>query len=191
MGTAARLLDERRKEIINGRVVMMSPRPVLNHYQVARNIARIFEDYLLGKTCRVFGDGVDLYLSEDDQFIPDGMVVCDPKKIGGTKIIGAPDLVVEVLSPSTANHDRKEKKNAYAKHGVKEYWIVNIESRSVEVYLLQDGVLDLDKMYSLYPVCMIRDMSEAEKMELLVNEFYCSIFPDLPIPLEKIFSQLL
>ena len=96
---------KRREELVDGKTVMMSPRPSVNHSQVASNIYYLFAHYLRKKTCRPFADGVDLYLDEDNQFIPDFMVVCDPDKIKPDGVHGAPDLVVEVLSPSTARND--------------------------------------------------------------------------------------
>ena len=179
--------NQYRKEIIGGRVVMMSPARI-GHQQVAGNLYRFFGNYLEGKPCRVFPDGTIVSLSEEDQFVPDLSIVCDPGKIGETKITGAPDLVVEILSPSTAKYDRRDKMKVYEKHGVREYWIISIESRSVEVYLPENGCLELDKIYTIYPAYHIRDMDDAEKASLLVEDFRCSLFPDLPIPLEMIFA---
>ena len=116
--------EEHPFEILGGRMVSMSPRPAINHNRIAGNIYRIFSLFLKGKSCEAFGDGVDLFLSEEDHFIPDGMVVCDKNKIRSNYISGAPDLVVEVLSPRTARNDRWHKKNAYETAGVTEYWIV-------------------------------------------------------------------
>ena len=189
MATTARQIDARRREIIDGKVVMMSPARI-SHQQVSGNIYHFFRNYLQGKPCRVFPDGTMVYLSEKNQFSPDCLIVCDPDKIGETKIMGPPDLVVEILSPSTANNDRIYKKKIYEKYGVREYWIVNIESRSVDVLLLKDGVLELEHIYTLYPACLIEDMDEADKAEFLVEEFRSSLFPDLPVPLEVIFAQL-
>ncbi len=179
--------NQYRKEIIGGRVVMMSPARI-GHQQVAGNLYHFFRSYLEGKPCRVFPDGTIVSLSEEDQFVPDLSIVCDPGKIGETKITGAPDLVVEILSPSTAKYDRRDKMKVYEKHGVREYWIISIESRSVEVYLPENGCLELDKIYTIYPAYLIRDMDDAEKASLLVEDFRCSLFPDLPIPLEMIFA---
>ena len=98
--------DPPSEELINGNVVLMSPRPNVNHNRVAFNIHRIFDKYLNGKKCVPFGDGYDLYLSEKERYVPDFMVVCDRDKIHTDGVHGAPDLVVEVLSPSTARYDR-------------------------------------------------------------------------------------
>ena len=69
-----------------------------------------------------------------NQFIPDFMVVCDPDKIKPDGVHGAPDLVVEVLSPSTARNDKTRKKDIYARCGVQEYWIVDPSGKSLEIY---------------------------------------------------------
>ena len=98
--------EEPREELIGGKVVAMSPRPAFNHNRVAFRIAHIFENYLDGKKCTVIADGTDLFLTEEDRFIPDVMVVCDRDKIRRDGVHGAPDLVVEVLSPSTARNDK-------------------------------------------------------------------------------------
>ena len=180
--------EERREELIGGKVVMMSPRPRWNHMSVAGNIYNIFSNYLRGKKCTPIQDGFDLYLDDENRFVPDFMVVCDPEKIKSDGVHGAPDLVVEVLSPSTMRDDKTRKKDAYARCGVREYWIISIESRSVEVYLPENGCLELDKIYTIYPAYLIRDMDDAEKASLLVEDFRCSLFPDLPIPLEMIFA---
>ena len=116
-------------ELIDGEIVLMSPRPATNHNQTAFNIAALFKTFLKGKTCRVFPDGMDLYLTEKDRFVPDVMVICDRSKIKNDGIHGAPDLVVEVLSPSSIKRDRIYKKRIYEQCGVREYWIRSEERR--------------------------------------------------------------
>ena len=90
--------EEFREELIGGKAVAMSPRPMYNHNHIAFNIAVLFSNYLRGKPCTVVPDGTDLYLTEEDRFVPDVMVVCDRDKIRRDGVHGAPDLVVEVLS---------------------------------------------------------------------------------------------
>ena len=182
--------DEQRTELINGQVVAMAPRPLINHSLIAWNIYRIFSNFLTGKACTPFADGADLHLTEDNIFVPDMMVVCDRDKIKRDGVYGAPDLVVEVLSHSTAKRDRGYKKDLYARCGVREYWIVSPESRSVEVYLLQDGQFVLHDVYSLYPDWMLEKMTEEERAEV-PDAFPCSIFPDLSIVLEDVFYRTL
>lgn len=137
-------------ELIDGKVVMMSPRPRVRHVQVAARIANLFDQKLRGKRCTALPDGVDLILDEKNHFIPDAMIVCDPDKIKDTCVEGAPDLVVEVLSPSTAKRDRGDKAKAYAQAGVRVYWIVSIETRSIEVYHNEEGRFELAQVYTYY-----------------------------------------
>ena len=102
--------DEIKTELINGKVFTMSPRPRLEHNIVLGNIFGLFWTYLKGKTCRAYCDGVDVFIDEKNRFIPDVMIVCNPSIRKKDGIYGAPDLVVEVLSPSTAYNDRFRKK---------------------------------------------------------------------------------
>lgn len=181
--------EETWEELIGGRVVAMSPRPNLHHNFVAGNIYRLFANYLKRRRCTPFADGADLYLTSEDRFVPDGMVVCDPDKIRWNGVYGAPDLVVEVLSPSTAKHDRGYKKDIYEACGVQEYWIVNPADRSVEQYLLKNGRFELDDVYTLHPDYVLESLTEEERAAL-VTEFQCSLFDDLNIKLEDVFERV-
>lgn len=180
--------EERREELICGQVVAMAPSPVWNHMSVAGNIYMIFSNYLRGKKCTPIQDGFDLFLDEENQFVPDFMVVCDPEKIKPNGVHGAPDLVAEVLSPSTARNDRTKKKDVYARCGVKEYWIVSAEEKSVEVYYLEDGAYVLHDIYTLHEDWQVERMEEEERAAL-VTSFKCSLFDDLDIALEDIFYR--
>ena len=182
--------DERKFEIHNGKIVSMSPSAVVNHNKIVGKIYRIFGNYLEGKPCDVFADGVDVHFSEKDVFIPDVMIVCDKNIIHDDGIYGAPDLIVEVLSPSTAKNDRGYKKDVYEKSGVKEYWIIEIKSKSIEVYLLKEGKYVLDEVYSIFPEYTLKKMTEEEKSKV-AKEFKTSLFADLTIVLEDIFANLI
>ena len=188
MNTNLAYQEERREELIGGKVVAMSPRPSVNHNRVAFNIAVLFDNYLKGKRCTPFSDGTDLYLTEDDRFIPDVMVVCDPNKIKRNGVYGAPDLVVEVLSPSTIRNDKTHKKDVYARCGVREYWLVSPDEKSVEIYLSSGSDLILHDIFSLYPDWMLEKMSEEERAAVETH-FKCSLFDDLEISLEEIFYR--
>lgn len=181
--------EERREELIGGKVVMMAPAST-NHTFVSGNIYGIFWNYLKGKKCTPISDGSTVYLTDEDHFVPDMMVVCDPDKIKPNGVYGAPDLVVEVLSPSTAKRDRGYKKDAYQAAGVPEYWIVNPADRSVEVYLLAEGQYTLDNVYAIFPDWMLESMKEEEKAEV-VTSFKCHLYDDLILSLEDIFSGLI
>ena len=168
--------DEIQQEVINGEVVMMAP-ALSNHNRIARNLTRIFDTYLLGKKCEYFPDGEGLFLSEEEEYIPDGMVVCDPDKVTYKGVFGAPDLVIEILSRTTAKNDRGHKKEVYARYGVKEYWIIDPVRFTVEQFLLKDGAFSLERVY--------RKNSEAN-----AQTFKCSLYDDLTISLEDIFARV-
>ena len=181
--------EEPWEELISGKIVAMSPRPAVNHNFVSGNIYYIFRQYLQGKRCTPFADGTDLYLTEDDRYVPDGMIVCDPDKIQKDGVHGAPDLVVEVLSPSTARYDRGHKKDVYEKCGVKEYWIVSPADKVVEQYVLRDGKFVLHDTFAVFPDWMLEKMKPEER-DAVQTEFKCSLYDDLSIRLEDIFAKV-
>ena len=180
--------EERREELIGGKVVMMSPRPRWNHMSVAGNIYNIFSNYLRGKKCTPIQDGFDLYWDYENRLVPDFMVVCDPEKIKSDGVHGAPDLVVEVLSPSTMRNDKTKKKDAYARCGVREYWLVSPEEKSVEIYRTNGAELILHDIYALHPDWQLAQMTHEERAAV-VTHFQCSLFPDLEIPLADLFYR--
>jgi Uma2 family endonuclease len=183
--------EEPRYELIDGVIVLMSPRPSLRHIQVIRSIFNIFNRYLKkGKSCEVFFEGLDVNLTKDNTFIPDLIVVCNKDIIKSDGIYGAPDLVVEVLSPTTSGYDRGHKKYVYGKSGVKEYWIVDTNNYSVEVYLPQDGRLELDDIYTIIPAWMLKKM-EKEGKEKPPYNFKTTLFDDLIINIEEVFEDIL
>jgi len=106
----------------------MSPAPSIFHQKISKRIFQIlYKNIENDQKGEVFYSPVDVYLDEENVFQPDLVVVLkDSKaKIEEKGIIGAPDVVIEVLSPSSAYHDLIEKKEVYQKYGVKEYWIVD------------------------------------------------------------------
>ena len=164
----------------------MSPRPSVNHNRAAGNIYHIFRNYLKGKPCEAFGGGVDVFITEEDNVIPDAMIICSKDIIKPDGIHGTPDLIVEVLSPSTVKNVRGRKMAAYARCGVREYWIVSPNERFVEVYRLQEGSFILYDIYVLHPDWQIAQMPDEERAAV-VTHFKCSLFDDLEIFLEDIF----
>ncbi len=180
--------EKARVELIGGKVVSMSPRPSFNHNRVASNIFWFFENYLRKKSCTAIADGTDLYLTEDDRFVPDVMIVCDSDKIKSDGVHGAPDLVVEVLSPGTMRNDRTHKKDVYARCGVREYWLVGPGDKSVEVYRVGESGFELYDIYALHPDWQLAQMSDEERAAV-VTHFKCSLFDDFDISLEDIFYR--
>ena len=133
--------EEERWELIRGEAFDMSPAPNFFHQALSVELSRQLANALKGKKCRVFTAPFDVKLSpeEEDAFPtvlqPDLIINCDPSKWAKTGMNGAPELVVEILSPSTALRDRKVKFELYASYGVKEYWIISAEEKTLEVYL--------------------------------------------------------
>lgn len=179
--------EKQKLELIGGRVVLMAPASS-GHNHIADNLNGIFWGYLRGKTCVPFGDNEKVFLSDTDHFVPDFMVVCDPEKIKPDGVHGAPDLVAEVLSPSTARSDRISKKDAYARAGVREYWIIAPKEKTVEVYCLENGAYVVRDIYALHEPWQVEQMKEEERAAL-VTHFKCSLFDDLDISLEDIFYR--
>lgn len=130
--------DDTRYELIDGVPYMMSA-PSVNHQEISGELFAQLHNYLKGKPCKVFAAPFDVRLNadaEDNTVVqPDITVICDSKKIeNGKSCEGPPDMVIEILSPSTAIHDQNIKFDKYLGAGVKEYWIVNPETRSVQVF---------------------------------------------------------
>ena len=129
--------DEERWEIIGGEAYNMTPAPGIRHQNVAGTLFAFLKQHLKGKPCRPFVAPTDVVLSEHDVVQPDVIVVCDERKITEANIRGAPDLIVEVLSPATALKDKREKRALYEKSGVREYVIVDPIELYVERFVLK------------------------------------------------------
>lgn len=139
--------ENERIELIDGEAFMMAP-PSTVHQAVSIAIASQLYAYLEGKQCQVFTApfGVRLFEKEGDRpedvdtvVEPDISVICDPSKIDERGCKGAPDLVIEILSPSTRRYDRVVKLGLYRQAGVREYWIVNPADKSVSVMLRDEN----------------------------------------------------
>ena len=181
-------------ELIDGKIVMMLPRPKISHTRIYGRIYCKFANYFKGKKFEVFGGSVDVFLDEKNRFVPDVMIVCNPKIIKEDGIHGAPDLVVEVLSFGTASRDRGKKKDAYEKAGVKEYWIVDTIRKSVEVYLNENNHFYLDNVYEYMTDEEIAEnaaLPDNDVNKVIVNnEIKVSICEGLVINLKDIFNKI-
>ena len=179
--------EEPRVEIIGGQVVAFAS-PSTAHEYAVDNIYTIFREYLRGKQCKVFSSNRAVFLEGGETYLPDVKVVCDRAKIKSDGIHGAPDLVVEVLSPSTGRYDRGHKMEVYERSGVREYWIVEPVSQTVDQYVLTDGRFSLLNSCTLTEEVNVQLLSE-ERRAILVKEFPCALFEDLTVSLEKVFSE--
>ena len=181
-------LENPRYELINGKEVMLA-RPLFNHDVIQGNLRGIIYNYLRGKRCKIFGE-VDVYFDENNHYVPDLGIICDRDKIKANGIYGAPDLIVEILSPRTVKSDRGIKKDTYEKYGVKEYWLINPQDKSIEVYHLLDGKYKLDNVYTIMPDYELEDMTEKEKEEYTLK-LKVSLYDDLEIDVAEVFEDMI
>jgi Uma2 family endonuclease len=132
--------DDERWELIDGIAYAMAPAPSIRHQSIVIALAARLEQQLRGQACRPFVAPTDVKLSETDVVQPDLLAVCDPRKITESHIEGPPDLVVEVLSPSTSAKDLRQKRALYERAGVPEYLIVDpLEQYAIRFLLGADG----------------------------------------------------
>lgn len=139
--------EQERVELIDGASVMMAP-PSRIHQKISAELGRQLGNYLEGKKCEVYAAPFAVRLFEkagdrpedvDTLVEPDLSVICDPNKLDDMGCKGAPDLIIEILSPSTQRHDRLVKYNLYQRAGVREYWIVDPAAESIQSFVLEDG----------------------------------------------------
>ena len=170
---------QERVELIKGKIFKMSPAPKRVHQKIEGYIYTEINLFLRKKTCDVYPAPFDVRLikkTAKDQEIetvvqPDICVICDREKLDDRGCIGAPDLIVEILSPSTKNKDIKDKFELYEQNDVKEYWIVDPSNKTVIKYTLEKGKYIGDK---------IRGEEE------ILNS---SILPELSINLSEVFEE--
>lgn len=137
------LPDDQRKEMIDGVFYDMSV-PSTVHQMICLHLSRIFADFIEehSGSCEVFFSPIDVQLDRDDRTIvePDICIICDPDKIHRERIFGAPDMIVEILSPSTRRKDMTLKMWKYSRAGVREYWLVDPDALTVTVYDFENDV---------------------------------------------------
>lgn len=135
-------------ELLRGKLFKMSPAPREIHQRVLNEINFELMSFFRNKTCRVYPAPFDVRIPvkgakemTDNQIYtivqPDLCVVCDLEKIDGRGCVGAPDLVVEILSPSNSRKDLKDKYEIYQEAGVPEYWIVDADDKAIYRYVLE------------------------------------------------------
>ena len=162
--------DEQRWELIDGVVWDMTPAPSFKHQRVVGNVYRLLANALHGKSCVPGLAPTDVVLSEHDVVQPDVFVVCDPTKITDQKIMGAPELVVEVLSPGTSLKDRREKKQLYERSGVQEYLLLEPEGLYVERFVRQeDGNFDGGELFGSNETIVLHTLQD---VELILAEIF-------------------
>ncbi len=172
--------DDVRAEIIYGDLYMMSS-PTTAHQIASREFSAQIYDFLSDKPCQFFTAPFDVRLFESDNddndevdtvVVPDISVICDKSKIDDRGCKGAPDFIIEILSPSTARHDRFIKLNLYQRAKVREYWIADPVNGTVEVYLPDES-----GRFAVSEVYLKNDVAEV------------SVLPGCKIDLSKVFPD--
>jgi Uma2 family endonuclease len=137
--------EDERWELIEGTAWNMSPAPGRFHQKISIEFSAIIRNFLRGKDCEVYAAPFDVLLPElgeeqEDEITtvvqPDISVICDKKKLTEKGCTGAPDFIIEILSPYTAMKDVDIKRRLYERHGVREYWIVDGGNKFIHVYVL-------------------------------------------------------
>lgn len=171
---------QERVELIKGKIFKMSPAPNISHQSVSGNFFGILYNIFQSKQCRLFSAPFDVVLLDKKKSTPekeiftivqpDLCIICDEEKLAdGKKCIGAPDLIIEILSPGNTEKEMNIKFDLYEEAGVLEYWMVSPEEKSVLMYVLQNG-----KYIGLKP------FSESQ---ILTS----TVFSEIEIDLKKVF----
>ncbi|GHS96519.1 hypothetical protein AGMMS50276_15020 [Synergistales bacterium] len=171
--------DDLRYELIDGEAFLMSPAPTTRHQRLLSDLHRQIANYFHGKECEVFFAPVDVFLpngdEEDDDDIdtivqPDIVIVCDESKVREKGIFGAPDVVFEVLSPSTKSRDKDEKLRLYERAGVKEYFIVDPQENIVTAY--RRGGLNHFSRKTLYGAADTLEFDTFKELKISLAEVF-------------------
>jgi len=176
--------DEERWELIDGVAYSMSPAPSSRHQELSRKLERAIDDFLSGKPCRMFHAPFDVLLPKGDEpddevetvVQPDIVVFCDRSKITEAGARGAPDLIVEILSPSTSKKDQREKFDKYESVGVREYWVVDPAGKWLCRYVRgEKGIFDEGELRE-----RLREYGPIES----------TVLPGFSIEPERLFAEL-
>lgn len=139
---------QERLELIKGKIYAMSPAPNRKHQDASQNLSRILGNFLLEKKCKIYAAPFDVRLTPRKKdksgkihtvVQPDICVICDLEKLDDAGCLGAPDLIIEILSPGNTKKEMKEKKEVYEENGVQEYWIVHPTDEYILQYNLENG----------------------------------------------------
>lgn len=167
-----------RVELIKGYILIMSPAPSRNHQTISQNLNWKIYGFFENHSCSVFVAPFDVRLpiksakKNTTVVQPDLCIICDENKLDDKGCNGAPDLIVEILSPKNSKHDVDTKFNLYQESGVQEYWIVEPEEHIVLVYTLKNGEYIGSKPFS-----------EGEIIK-------STLFPEMKIAVEDVFKRV-
>ncbi|SFI36995.1 Uma2 family endonuclease [Halpernia frigidisoli] len=134
-----------RVELFKGKIFKMSPAPARIHQEILQNLNIKFYNYFQNQPCKVYFAPFDVRLPNKNGDIftvvqPDLCVICDLTKLDDKGCLGAPDLIVEILSPGNTKKEMKHKYSIYEESGVTEYWLVHPTDKYIQVFVLKDGI---------------------------------------------------
>ncbi len=170
---------EKRIELIEGVPFELFPAPSTVHQEISGKINFVLYSHFINKPCKVFVAPFDVRFpksaAKDEEVFtvvqPDLCVICDLKKLDKRGCLGAPDLVVEILSPGNSAREKREKYELYESEGVKEYWMVDYQEKTVFIYTLNDSGKFIGK----------QPLTESETLISI-------LFPEIEINLKQLFS---
>lgn len=173
---------EQTVEIIKGKILLMAA-PSRRHQQISRQLNGLFFKYFEKNPCEFYAAPFDVRLYDKRKsdkankevytvIQPDVCIICDAEKLDDKGCIGAPDLIVEILSPGNSQKEMRTKKLLYEENAVREYWIVDPEHENVFQFLLtEEGVYSPATIY------------------VYDEQLNCAIFPDLKLDLREVFQS--
>jgi len=173
---------QERLELIKGKIFKMTPAPASVHQRVSGAVFGELYIYLKGKSCKAFSAPFDVRLPrknvDDNQEIftvvqPDVSVICDPSKLDMKGCLGAPDIVVEILSPGNNKKELRNKYEVYEEAGVKEYWIIHPNEKTFLQYILTDT-----------------GQYQASRLMTLGDDVTTSVLPGFVLNLDTVFENI-
>ena len=170
---------QERLELIKGKIFKMSPAPARRHQEVSAKLFYHLMDYLKDQSCDIYTAPFDVRFpksqGDENTFTvvqPDICIICDKNKLDDRGCVGAPDMIIEILSPATSAKDATVKFDLYEEQGVKEYWMVSPGENLLDVFLLdENGKYRWVKKYT-----------ENDKVKV-------NIFDDLYIDMAEVFRE--
>jgi Uma2 family endonuclease len=171
---------DERLELIKGKIFKMSPAPSRSHQEISLSLTLKLGNYLKNKPCKIYVAPFDVRLpvgSKEDTSIytvlqPDICIICDPTKLDDRGCIGAPDIIIEILSPGNNKKELRNKYEVYQEAGVKEYWIIHPSERTFLKY-----TLDHEGLF------------QPSKLLIGGDKLISAILPDFILDLDEIFEE--